>query len=83
MLVIRRLDDGKRSYTALFLPGEEPRVFPTSDFEHARILQVFKQDRPYQDVLNDFTEFGIGEREAEGAYGQRAGGAQTEGSGEP
>lgn len=60
MLVIRRMDDGRRSYTAIFLPGEEPRIFPTSDAEHARVLQVFKQDRPYQDVLNDFTDFAIG-----------------------
>ena len=64
MVVIRRLDDGKRSYTAIFLPGEEPRIFPTSDAEHARILQIFKQDRPYRDVLNDFTEYRIGEPEA-------------------
>jgi hypothetical protein len=61
MLVIRRMDDGRHSYTAIFLPGEQPRVFPTSDREHARILQVFKQDRPYQDVLNDFTDFMIGD----------------------
>ncbi len=54
------MDDGRNSYTALFLPGEPPRVFRTSDHEHARILQVFKQDRPYQDVLNDFTDFMIG-----------------------
>jgi hypothetical protein len=60
MLVIRRMDDGKRSYTAMFLPGEEPRVFPTSDQEHARILQIFKQDKPYEGVWNDFTEFQIG-----------------------
>lgn len=60
MLVIRRMDDGKRSYTAMFLPGEEPRIFPTSDQEHARILQIFKQDKPYEGVWNDFTEFQIG-----------------------
>lgn len=60
MLVIRRMDDGKRSYTAMFLPGEEPRVFPTSDQEHARIMQIFKQDKPYEGVWNDFTEFQIG-----------------------
>jgi hypothetical protein len=51
------MDDGKRSYTAIFLPGEPPRIFPTSDQEHARILQIFKQDRPYEDVLNDFTDY--------------------------
>lgn len=54
------MDDGKRSYTAMFLPGEEPRIFPTSDQEHARILQIFKQDKPYEGVWNDFTEFQIG-----------------------
>ncbi|MDP1580823.1 MAG: hypothetical protein Q8M02_11125 [Candidatus Didemnitutus sp.] len=60
MLVIRRLDDGKLSYTAMFLPGEPARIFPTNDQEHARILQIFKQDRPYDDVWNDFTVFQIG-----------------------
>ncbi len=57
MLVIRRLVDRHRAYTAIFLPGEEPRVIPTTDYEHARILQIYKQDRPHPDVLNDFTEF--------------------------
>lgn len=61
MILIRRQDDGKRSYTAIFLPGEPARVCPTSDYEHARILQIFKQDRPDQDVLNDFTDYGIGQ----------------------
>lgn len=64
MLVIRRMDDGKRSYTAMFLPGEEPRVFPTSDQEHARILQIFKQDKPHEGVWNDFTAFAIGRDDA-------------------
>ena len=59
-MLIRRMDDGKKSYTAIFLRGEEPRIFPTSDQEHARILQIFKQDKPYEDVLNDFTEFQLG-----------------------
>ena len=61
MLVIRRMDDGKRSYTAIFLPGESPRIFPTSEREHARILQIYKQDRPHPDVLNDFTDYQIGQ----------------------
>ena len=61
MLLIRRMDDGKRSYTAIFLPGEPPRIFPTSQQEHARILQIYKQDRRYHDVLNDFTDYEIGQ----------------------
>jgi hypothetical protein len=60
MLVIRRLDDGKRSYTAMFLPGQPAKIFPTSNHEHARILQIYKQDRAYPDVLNDFTDYGLG-----------------------
>lgn len=61
MLLIRRVDDGKRSFTAIFLPGEPARIFPTTDYEHARVLQIFKQDRPHQDIINDFTEYRIGQ----------------------
>ena len=56
MLVIRRLVDRQRSYTGIFLPGEPARIFPTTDYEHARILQIYKQDKPYEDVINDFTD---------------------------
>lgn len=59
MLVIRRMVDRRRAYTAILLPGEPPRVFPTSDQEHARILQIYQQDRPYADIHNDFTEFDL------------------------
>ena len=59
MIFIRRVIDRHRAYTAIFLPGEEPRIIPTSDYEHGRILQVYKQDRPHADVHNDFTEFGL------------------------
>lgn len=60
MLVVRRLVDRHRAYTGLFLPGEAPRIFPTSDHEHARILAIYKQDRFYEGVVNDFVEFGLG-----------------------
>jgi hypothetical protein len=56
MIVIRRLVDRHRSYTGIFLPGEEARIFPTSDYEHARILQIYKQDRPHEGIINDFTD---------------------------
>lgn len=61
MLVIRRLVDRHRAYTGIFLPGEPARVFPTTDFEHARILQIYKQDKAYEGVVNDF-----GDGEAQG-----------------
>jgi len=50
MIVIRRMVDKHRAYTAIFLSGSEPKIFPTSDYEHAKILQIFKQDRPYFDL---------------------------------
>jgi hypothetical protein len=57
MIVIRRLVDRQRSYTAIFLPGEPPKIFPTSDHEHSRILQVYKQDRPHDGIVNDFSDY--------------------------
>lgn len=56
MILIRRQIDRERAYTAIFLPGEPPRVFPTSDYEHARILQIYKQDRPHPGIENDFSD---------------------------
>jgi hypothetical protein len=54
MLLIRRMIDRRRAYTALLLPGEPPRIFPTSDHEHARILEIYLQDRPHTGIENDF-----------------------------
>ena len=56
MLVIRRMVDKNKSYTAIFLKGEPPRIFPTTDYEHARILQIYKQDKKYEGIVNDFSE---------------------------
>ena len=56
MIVIRRMVDRRRAYTAIFLPGEPPKIFPTTDAEHARILQVYKQDRLHAGIINDFSE---------------------------
>ena len=56
MIVIRRMVDRQRSYTGIFLPGEPARIFPTTDYEHARILQIYKQDRPHEGIINDFTD---------------------------
>lgn len=58
-LVIRRMIDKKTSYTAIFLKGEQPRIFPADDYEHARILQIYKQDRRYEGIINDFTDFDL------------------------
>jgi hypothetical protein len=60
MVVIRRMVDRHRAYTAILLPGEPPRIFPSSDQEHARVLQIFKQDRAYEGICNDFSDYAIG-----------------------
>ena len=57
MIMIRRMVDRQRAYTAIFLRGEPAQIFPTTDQEHARILQIYKQDRPHTGILNDFTDF--------------------------
>jgi hypothetical protein len=62
MIVIRRMIGRHRAYTAIFLPGEPPKIFPTTDQEHARVLQIYKQDRPYEGVHNDFSDYGLGGR---------------------
>jgi hypothetical protein len=60
MIVIRRMVDRHRAYTAIFLPGEPAKIFPTSDQEHARVLQIYLQDRPHEGVHNDFSEYALG-----------------------
>lgn len=60
MLVIRRMVDRHRAYTAILLPGEPPQIFPTTDQEHARILQIYKQDRPHAGIHNDFSDYALG-----------------------
>lgn len=57
MIIIRRAVDKNKSYTVIFLKGEDPKWIPTSDYEHQRILEIYKQDKPYEGIENDFTEF--------------------------
>jgi len=59
MLVIRRATLDRRSYTVIMLRGEEPKWIPTTDYEHQRILEIYKQDRRYDGILNDFSDYDI------------------------
>jgi hypothetical protein len=56
MIVIRRMLTRHESYTVIFLRGEPPKIIRTTEYEHGRILEIFKQDKPYRDVLNDFAD---------------------------
>jgi hypothetical protein len=60
MLVIRRAVDKHRSYTVIFLKGEPPKWIPTSDYEHNRILEIYKQDKPHEGIINDFSDIDWG-----------------------
>jgi hypothetical protein len=57
MVVIRRIVDRQRAYTGIFLRGEPAQIFPTTDYEHGRILAIFKQDRPHEGIHNDFSDY--------------------------
>lgn len=70
MIVIRRMVDRHRAYTAILLPGEPPKIFPSSDQEHARILQIYLQDRPHAGVHNDFSAYSIGREAAPAGPGK-------------
>ena len=38
------------------LKGEEPKWIPTTNYEHNRILEIFKQDKEYEGIENDFAD---------------------------
>jgi len=57
MILIRRASKGSKDYTVIMLKGEEPKWILTSNYEHNRILEIFKQDKYYKGIENDFTDF--------------------------
>ena len=59
MIGIRRLVDRHRAYTAIFLKGDPPQIFPTTEYEHGRILQIYKQERRHEGIINDFSDFDL------------------------
>ena len=61
MLVIRRRVEKGQGYTVFMLDQGYYKEFPTNEREHAQILKVYKQDKPYEDILNDFSDYRLGE----------------------
>jgi hypothetical protein len=53
MIFIRRASKKGKDYTVIMLKGEEPQWIPTSEYEHNRILQIYKQDKYYKGIEND------------------------------
>jgi len=56
VILIRRASKGGRDYTVIMLKGEEPKWILTSNYEHNRILEIFKQDKFYEGIENDFSD---------------------------
>jgi len=57
VILIRRASKGGRDYTVIMLKGEEPKWILTSNYEHNRILEIFKQDKAYEGIENDFSDY--------------------------
>jgi hypothetical protein len=60
MLVIRRMVTRRGGFTVMLLPPDIERIFPTTEQEHNRILNIYKQDRPDPAICNDFSDYLIG-----------------------
>jgi hypothetical protein len=56
VVLIRRATKNLRDYTVIMLKGEEPKWILTTNYEHNRILEIFKQDKAYEGIENDFTD---------------------------
>jgi hypothetical protein len=57
MIKIRRLVDRHRAYPSIFLPGQPQRIFPSSEQEYSRMMEIYKQERPQEGIINDFYEY--------------------------
>ena len=56
MVIIRRKVTRSQAFTEIILSPEDRREFPTTDYEHKRILQIYLQDKRYPGIQNDHTE---------------------------
>jgi len=56
VILIRRATKEYKDYTVIMLKGEEPKWIPTTNYEHNRILEIFKQDKEYEGIENDFAD---------------------------
>jgi len=57
MVSITRKRTRKQSYTVIVFDKNNIHEWPTSEYEHNRIMQIFKQDKPYEGIINDYTKW--------------------------
>ena len=57
MVTIRRKRTKTHSYTVIVFDKKHTYEWLTNEYEHEKIKEIFKQDRPYEGILNDFTRY--------------------------
>ena len=55
MVSIRRKHTQNQSYTVIVFDKDNIHEWPTNDYEHNKIMEIFKQDKYYEGILNDYT----------------------------
>lgn len=55
MVSIRRKHKRDQGYTVIVFDKDNVHEWPTSDHEHHEIMKIFKQDKYYEGIINDYT----------------------------
>jgi hypothetical protein len=55
MVSIRRRRTRNQSYTVIVFDKNNIHQWPTNEHEHCEIMKIFKQDKPYEGIINDYT----------------------------
>ena len=55
MVSIRRKHTRNQSYTIIVFDKDNIHEWPTTDYEHNKIMEIFKQDKYYEGIINDYT----------------------------
>jgi len=55
MVSIRRKRTRTQSYTVITFDKNNRHVWPTNEHEHHEIMKIFKQDKPYEGIINDYS----------------------------
>tara|TARA_A100001515_G_scaffold135107_1_gene125787 strand:- start:67 stop:258 length:192 start_codon:yes stop_codon:yes gene_type:complete len=54
---IRRKVSRRQSYTVIMFDKDNIHEWPTNEHEHCEIMKIFKQDKPYEGIINDYTKW--------------------------
>ena len=57
MVSIRRKRTPRQSYTVIVFDKDNIYEWPTSEREPAEIMKIFKQDKPYEGIINDYSKW--------------------------